>query len=85
MSVSICETCRHRRYCNGAIVEMQDTVCTGCSHYRKALPVSNADRIRAYSDENIAELFNQIETEGKAYGPRGKKAWLDWLKQEATG
>ena len=45
---------------------------------------TNADLYRLYSDEQIAELFNQIETEGKAYGPRGKKAWLDWLKQEAS-
>ena len=45
---------------------------------------TNADLYRSYSDEQLAELFNQIETEGKAYGPRGKKAWLDWLKQGVT-
>lgn len=47
-------------------------------------PQTNADLYRSYSDEQLAELFNQIETEGRAYGPRGKNAWLDWLKQEVS-
>ena len=44
--------------------------------------MTNADLCRSYSDEQLAELFNQIETEGRAYGPRGKAQWLKWLKQE---
>lgn len=47
-------------------------------------PVTNADRTRAKSDEELAELLNWVETEGRAYGPRGKAAWLDWLREEAT-
>ena len=52
--------------------------------YVPPLKRTNADLYRSYSDEQLADLFNQIETEGRAYGPRGKNAWLDWLKQEAT-
>ena len=47
-------------------------------------PQTNADRIRSYSDEQLADLFSQIETEGRAYGPRGNVQWLNWLQQEAT-
>ena len=43
---------------------------------------TNADRIRAMSDEELADWVWGAETDGRAYGPRGKKAWLDWLKQE---
>ena len=46
---------------------------------------SNADRIRAMTDEELAEWVWGAETAGRAYGPRGKQAWLDWLKQEVTG
>lgn len=43
---------------------------------------TNADRIRAMTDEEKAEFLNGVETNGRAYGPRGKAYWLDWLKQE---
>ena len=43
---------------------------------------TKADCIRAMTDEELAEWAWGIETAGRAYGPRGKKAWLDWLKQE---
>lgn len=47
-------------------------------------PITNADLIRAMTDEELAEWAWGVETAGRAYGPRGKKAWLDWLKQEAS-
>ena len=47
-------------------------------------PQTNADRIRSMSDEKLAEWVWGAETAGRAYGPRGKKAWLDWLKQEVS-
>ena len=47
-------------------------------------PFTNADRIRSMSDEELADWVWGAETAGRAYGPRGKKAWLDWLRQEAT-
>ena len=45
---------------------------------------TNADRIRSMSDEELAEWVWGAETAGRAYGPRGKKAWLDWLRKEAS-
>ena len=54
-----------------------------CSSF-KAKPITNGDRIRSMTDEELADWVWGAETAGRAYGPRGKKAWLDWLKQEAT-
>ena len=55
-------------------------------------PQTNADRIRAMSDEELAwELMTwRIETEAKHQGiesnyPNTQKAILEWLKQPAEG
>lgn len=54
-------------------------------------PKTNADYIRAMSDEELADKFEEIQLKTvKAYGNddlllKGelKKYWLDWLKKEA--
>lgn len=46
---------------------------------------TNADRIRAMSDEELAEMLCRVETDGRAYGPSGKAYWLNWLKSPAGG
>ena len=43
-------------------------------------PKTNADRIRSMTDEELAEWVWGAESSGRAYGPRGKNAWLKWLK-----
>ena len=48
-------------------------------------PKSNADRIRAMSDEELAGMLSRVETDGRAYGPRGKAHWLNWLQSPAGG
>lgn len=48
-------------------------------------PNTNADRIRAMSDEELAGMFCRAETCGWAYGPSGKAVWLVWLKRPAGG
>lgn len=45
-------------------------------------PITNADKIRQMSDEELADWVWSAESAGRAYGPRGKSAWLNWLKQE---
>ena len=50
----------------------------------KPKPQTNADHIRGMTDEELAEWVWSAECAGRAYGPRGKQAWLDWLKQEAS-
>lgn len=54
-------------------------------------PITNADKIRAMSDEELAEFVSGVEAEAiRRAGlfittgdiKRGKDGWLDWLKQE---
>ena len=54
-----------------------------CDYIKTNSPITNADRIRAMTDEELAIWVWGAESAGRAYGPRGKKAWLDWLQQEA--
>jgi hypothetical protein len=84
-----CESCLYEDY-DGAeepcidCVKDHEKQPTEYFPKRPPKPISNADRIRAMSDEELADLIWIAESDGRAYGPRGKKAWLDWLKQEAT-
>lgn len=41
---------------------------------------SNFDQLKEFSIEKFADFLNQVETDGRAYGPRGKAAWINWLK-----
>lgn len=58
-----------------------------CTDYN---PITNADRIRAMTDEELAELmmfncecFCTAEKSGCMENDRTcKQAWLEWLKQE---
>lgn len=43
-------------------------------------PQTNADRIRAMSDEELAERLDEWQDWG---GGLGKEWWLEWLKQPA--
>ena len=54
-------------------------------------PQTNADRIRAMSDEELAILFaklkakpNVLDRMVQSYSGRDVNEWYDWLKQEAT-
>ena len=53
--------------------------------FREKEPITNADRIRAMSDEELAGMFCRAETDGRAYGPGGKAYWLKWLQSPAGG
>ena len=54
---------------------------------------TNADRIRAMTDEELAEWFIRIQYDVSDYYcgghsceptlPTGEESWLGWLKQEA--
>ena len=82
--------CKHRKP-NGVCVKEVEVVYRGycvdgpCDCFE---PQTNADRIRAMSDEELAKWHKQI-IEGYCPVPTSecrsecKGCWLDWLKQEA--
>lgn len=59
----------------------------------KPKTMTNADRIRSMTDEELAEWFIRIQYDISDYYcgghsceptlPTGKESWLGWLKQEA--
>ena len=66
--------------------------CLFYSDRRKAKAVTNADRIRAMSDEELAEWLGQYGERSFACTGLGacdcqttcRECWLDWLRQEVT-
>ena len=46
---------------------------------------TNADRIRAMTDEELARFMSKVETNGRVFGLKGIASWLKWLRQEADG
>ena len=45
---------------------------------------TNADRIRAMSDEELADFLYETETQYIPIDLLVENNWLEWLKQEAT-
>lgn len=60
MKESICKRCEHSRYCGASIIDKELTVMTGCSRFEERKPQTNADRIRAMSDEALAGWIAKI-------------------------
>lgn len=83
MAAIKCPICKNRKSCE--IMGMGDSAIQSCGMYCTEEPPrrSKGDVIRAMTDEELADWVWGAETAGRAYGPRGKKAWLDWLKEEA--
>ena len=80
------EKCKDDAFINGAKFNPNESVkyCTGFE------PITNADRIRAMSDEELAwELMTwRLETEAKRHGvesnyPNTQASILEWLKHPA--
>ena len=46
--------------------------------------ITNADRIRAMTDEELAADICRLELLLAKHGHRGFHAWLDWLRQEVV-
>lgn len=75
----------HPYYCNNCKVRFTEPEVT--------VPPTNGERIRAMTDEELAEWFYHIQDDiSRFYDsdhaimpdlPCGVESWLDWIKQEA--
>lgn len=90
MSLPTCPTCVYAKgICKKTGVEIRTT--TGCP-YHTPKPIINADRVRAMTDEELAELWWErvdcgecpVNRECKMTGQDCKRLALEWLRQEAT-
>ena len=100
MSKHYCENCKYAEYGNIGLICMGHKGMPHTSPYGwcdswKSSRQSNADRIRAMTDEELATFmftangcpmwvseYSCKEDKG-CHGAKGA-CWLDWLKQEAT-
>ena len=68
-------------FCKRFCLHMEKTKdANGCRGFWEK-PKTNADRIRAMSDEELAKYLSAIFA---PYFSRGREYWIDWLKQEVT-
>ena len=90
--MTLCLTCRNEHCC---IEPDLRKIRSECEYYR---PITNADRIRSMTDEELAEFLQKnhdrsgcraLTTESYIcdfykddLNTDCKKCWLDWLKQE---
>ena len=74
--------------CPHCVFERTEANCRGCfegSHY-KPKPITNADRIRSLSDEELAEwIADDLIEPGYNTREQTVKMWLNWLKEEVEG
>lgn len=78
-----CEECKHS---TSPIWEepCYDCICHMGIHY-DPIPRTNADRIRAMSDEELARwIADELIEPGYYEGDTCYKAWLKWLKEAPT-
>lgn len=89
---SICNDCAKRTRCDMAEIGRSPLAISTCYCYEKGNP-SNADRIRAMSDEELAEFMCHNVSNGtvncafcsaEEFCRMGHNGWLEWLKQEVT-
>lgn len=81
----------HIPYCQnkgGNYIEPKD--CENCEHYHSKYKKTKADRIRAMTDEKLANFESTLgchptATKETCIGvDRCAECWLNWLRQEAT-
>ena len=84
----LCDTCKH-------LGNMASWPCEDClqgDRYERK-PTTNADRIRAMTDEELDKFLGEVQwdvanycggvTQKQEYPvPEQRGVWLDWLKQE---
>ena len=73
-----CFTCKYEN------LSAESAPCKGCfdGSESKWFPKTQADRIRSMSDEELAELLYETETQYLPIGLHVKNYWLARLRQE---
>lgn len=84
-----CKTCSFGKTCN--VANSHEYKVEICSQYKPVKKMTNADKIRSLSDNELAEIISVNVDCGKCMdylSPNDcasklcKSAWLDWLKRE---
>lgn len=77
-----CVTCKAK--CENAGKHRVTAYCISYVPKDYPKPQTNADRIRAMTDEELAKKISKLESFVLTYGGEwSADKWLDWLRQEA--
>ena len=73
----ICDKCKYPH-------DIRKWPCVDClqGDRLEPKPLTNADRIRSMTDEELAEWINEHDCHTNLYGYDPKYAIIDWLKEE---
>lgn len=93
MKTSICFQCKGQALCpTGKVQPREATVSaiTGCSRFQSKDKQTNAARLRAMTDEDLAEFLEKVGGCGPYFDkeycnngcPEESNCWLEWLRQE---
>lgn len=76
--------CWGTKECEACSCDGDEAKCNFYDYVRERVkkPTTNADCIRAMSDEELAEWIHKRDCHTNYYGYDPKDAVLDWLKQE---
>lgn len=70
--------------CGTCAIQRQKPICNSCMNYHFYRPMTNAQKIRSMTDEELAEfLINFKNTFGEEY--EGEMSCLEWLQSEVEG
>ena len=75
----ICDKCAHAEYCDMATFGGHNPKITACCKFTNRHQ-TNADRIRAMTNEELAEWIRDQIIDRNIGIP--SEAWLEWLKRE---
>ena len=97
MVESLCVKCEYKPICRtGQTQPRANTVITGCSRFEGKTPITNADRIRAMSVEELAEILDNgcrvlhEKCPNEAWDGSTepviacRDCWMAWLNQEVS-
>ena len=74
-----CKKCANKNYCAWSESEILNCMNNG---YPNFIPMRNADRIRAMTDEELAHLLHSAEEHLFTGNLWNYDKWTEWLKQE---
>ena len=85
--MSICVSCAYRKVCKG----IDNQPCVECNRFfnEDKHPQTNADRIRALSDEELANVLTDYSNNGGWITEAGRQICyeriIEWLQQRVEG
>lgn len=74
-----CNTCANERYCYDGNHQLTRDCCAD-DGFAAYTPITNADSIRAMTDEKLAHLLQTAEEHIFSGNLWNYKQWLSWLK-----